>query len=105
MKFITAVVLFLVGFTVQLSLAAQPYAAGVCNCDDLCSLIPPSGSKFPCYQGAASDAAKCFQTDPLLASGTTWACGTCASFGYPNYLQNDPIYKNMELWVTSENKK
>lgn len=99
-----ALLLFVLGCVVQWSFAAQPYAAGVCKCDDLCSLIPPSGSKYPCYQGAAADAAKCFQTDPLLASGTTWACGKCSSFGYPNYLQNDPLYKNMELWGTAEKK-
>jgi hypothetical protein len=26
-------------------------------------------------------------------------CGTCKTFGYTNYIQNDPIYKNMELWT------
>jgi hypothetical protein len=33
--------------------------------------------------------------------GTTWTCNTCASQGYPNYLRNDPIYKNMELWSST----
>jgi hypothetical protein len=23
----------------------------------------------------------------------------CSDFGYNTYLQNDPIYKNMELWT------
>jgi hypothetical protein len=27
------------------------------------------------------------------------SCGTCKTFGYTNYIQNDPIYKNMELWT------
>jgi hypothetical protein len=57
-----------------------------------------TGSNFPCYQGSNADASKCLKTDPLLKEGTTWACGNCTSQGYPNYLQNDPIYKNMELW-------
>jgi hypothetical protein len=36
--------------------------------------------------------------DPLLPEGVTYQCGTCQQFGYPTYLQNDPIYKNMGLW-------
>lgn len=97
------VVVLAVLIMLQVSFAAQPFASGVCTgCADKCSLIPPAGGKFPCYQGTPADAAKCFQTDPLLASGTTWACGTCSSFGYPNYLQNDPIYHNMELWTAAK---
>lgn len=97
MKFIL-VVLFMIGTMMKVSLAAHPFATGVCDCSDQCSLIPPKGSKNPCYQGTPTDAAKCFQTDPLLASGTTWACGTCSSFGYSKYLRNDPIYTTMELY-------
>lgn len=36
--------------------------------------------------------------DPLLPDGETWVCGTCTDNGYTVYLQNDPIYTNMELW-------
>ena len=43
----------------------------------------------------------CCSQDPLLADGTTWQCGVCSDFGYDTYLQNDPIYKNMELWTAN----
>jgi hypothetical protein len=91
----TFIVLLIATF---LSLGSALLAGTVCNCSDQCALIPPSDSKNPCYQGAADDAASCFKTDPLLAKGTTWSCGTCATFGYPDYLRNDPIYKSMGLW-------
>jgi len=65
---------------------------------DTCVLLPPDGSSFPRYEGALEDANKCYNTDPLLADGTTYKCSTCSSEGYDLYLQNDPIYKNMELW-------
>jgi hypothetical protein len=67
------------------------------ECTSTCALIPPTSS-FPCYQGAPQDANFCYNSDPLLATGTTYACGVCSSYGFPTYLQNDPIYKNMELW-------
>lgn len=67
------------------------------NCKESCALLPPSNG--PCYQGTPENAAKCFKTDPLLLDNTTWACGECVSFGYETYLQNDPLYKEMELWV------
>lgn len=66
--------------------------------DDVCALLPPSGSSFPCYQGTDRDANVCYNTDPLLPDGSTYVCGTCAAAGYPTYLRNDPIYKSMELW-------
>lgn len=69
--------------------------------DDVCALLPPSGSSFPCYQGSDHDANVCYNTDPLLPDGSTYVCGTCAAAGYPAYLQNDPIYKTMELWSAS----
>jgi hypothetical protein len=34
-----------------------------------------------------------------LPKGVVASCGTCKTFGYTNYIQNDPIYKNMELWT------
>jgi hypothetical protein len=71
------------------------------TCSDLCSLIPPAGVEFPCYQGTKDDAAFCFNSDPILKDGTTWECGTCTSLGYASYLHNDPIYKTMELWTKS----
>ncbi len=65
-----------------------------------CVLLPPDEHKhFPCYEGTPIDTAKCFKTDPLLKDNTTWACGDCASFGRTKYLQQDPIYKEMGLWV------
>ncbi len=66
---------------------------------DLCSILPPDGSNFPCYQGSVSDTNFCFNTDPLLQPNSTTSCQTCADSGYGSYLQNDPIYKNMELWT------
>ena len=72
----------------------------ICECDeDLCSLVPPADADgFPCYQGNIQDATFTYRTDPLLKSGTTWSCLSCDDNGYPYYLQNDPIYKPMELW-------
>ncbi len=55
--------------------------------------------------GSLSDAKFTFNTDPLLASGTTWKCGKCADNDYDTYLRNDPIYKTMELWSKSDNKE
>jgi len=26
-------------------------------------------------------------------------CGQCKDYNYPNYVRNDPIYTNMELWT------
>lgn len=65
----------------------------------ICTLLPPSGSHFPCYQGSNKDANFCYNTDPLLPDGSTPICGICEDYGYSTYLQNDPIYKNMELWT------
>ncbi|KAJ1396958.1 hypothetical protein B484DRAFT_458795 [Ochromonadaceae sp. CCMP2298] len=64
-----------------------------------CSLLAPADAKWPCYQGSPADSAACLATDPLLKEGTTWSCGNCEDMGFPKYLTNDPIYKNMELWV------
>lgn len=75
------------------------------ECSDTCALVPPADkSGFPCYQGSIKDANFCYDTDPLLATGTTWQCGTCAAAGFDSYLQNDPIYKNMELWQDTVKK-
>uniref|UniRef100_A0A7S3H182 Uncharacterized protein n=1 Tax=Spumella elongata TaxID=89044 RepID=A0A7S3H182_9STRA len=101
MKFIIAslLLLFVLGMaeTVQKSKACL-------SCTSTCVLMAPAGVNFPCYQGAPSDANFCYDTDPLLKPNTTYACGTCAQFGFPVYLQNDPIYKNMELWLTADKK-
>lgn len=72
-----------------------------CTClrDSFCSLLPPKDVNYPCYQGPLKDAVKCFETDPLLKENTTWACGNCTKYGYPDYKSNDPIYKTMELWL------
>lgn len=76
----------------------DPTACKSCS-DNVCSILPPSAdSQFPCYQGNNEDTKFCFNTDPLLPDGSKWVCGECNEFGYPTYLQNDPIYKNMELW-------
>lgn len=78
------------------------YDATACNrcSDNVCSILPPSTSPgFPCYQGTNEDAKFCFNTDPLLLDGSKWVCGYCENFGFPTYLMNDPIYKNMELWT------
>lgn len=34
--------------------------------------------------------------------GTTWSCSSCAESGFTQYLHNDPIYKDMELWVVGK---
>merc|ERR1711968_255532 len=74
----------------------------ICGClkSDLCSLVPPkeSSDNIPCYQGTQKDATSCFKTDPLLANGTSWSCSPCSELGFPTFLRNDPLYKNMELW-------
>ena len=69
-----------------------------------CSLVPPTISAFPCYQGSVKDATFCYNTDPLLPSGTTSTCDTCASIGYTYYLRNDPIYTSMGLWAATQTK-
>jgi hypothetical protein len=106
MRFL-AVVGFVVGFitssfgeeNITLRANYDPTACNRCSAD-LCTILPPdSTSSFPCYQGNNADTKTCFNTDPLLPDGAKWVCGACADFGYPTYLQNDPIYKNMELWV------
>jgi hypothetical protein len=91
-------------FTVLMAFIATNISAtiaeSVCKCSGQCSLIPPADKVgYPCYQGLPDDAAKCYKTDPLLASGTTWSCGNCTQFGYPVYLRNDPLYTSMELWI------
>ncbi len=88
-------------------LVAVAGGAGVCDCSaNPCALVPPpTAGGFPCYEGSIDDAKFCFKTDPLLAPNTTWACGTCTSFGYPTYLRNDPIYVNMGLWSSASTEK
>ena len=76
-------------------------ACGDCS-EDLCSILPPAGTKFPCYQGTVADANKCFATDPLLNPNSTVSCNSCSVEGYKTYLRNDPIYKSMELWSHSD---
>jgi hypothetical protein len=76
--------------------------SGEPNCNrclqDLCSIIPPAGVSYPCYQGTRSDTTLCYNTDPLLAANSTTVCGACSSVGYSEFLRYDPIYKNMQLW-------
>lgn len=97
MHIIQLAILFLVVTFLGSNAADSP-----CTClrNDYCALIPPSTTAtWPCYQGLIKDAIKCFETDPLLKAGTTWACGNCSDYGFPNYSgKNDPIYINMELW-------
>jgi hypothetical protein len=64
---------------------------------NVCSILPESGSTFPCYQGTPENTNLCYKTDPLIKTNT-YVCNTCASQGYGNYIQNDPVYINMELW-------
>ena len=74
----------------------------VCDCSaDLCSIVPPVGSSFPCYEGTVDDATFCYKTDPLLHPEAVWSCSSCSENGYPVYLQNDPLFQSMELWVTN----
>ena len=44
-------------------------ACGTCR-DNVCALLPPSGSGFPCYEGTPDYAATCYKTDPLLKVST-----------------------------------
>jgi hypothetical protein len=37
---------------------------------ETCTLLPPDGSSFPCYEGALEAANKCYNTDPLLSEDT-----------------------------------
>lgn len=68
------------------------------KCSGSCAILPPDTQKFPCYQGDPKNANFCYNTDPLLPDGVVAHCGTCETFGYTHYIQNDPIYKNMQLW-------
>lgn len=43
-----------------------------------------------------------YSQDPLIAPGSTFQCSNCSALGYPYYLQNDPVYVNMELWARNE---
>jgi hypothetical protein len=76
--------------------------SGEPNCNrclqDVCSIVPPAGASFPCYQGTKSDTSLCYTTDPLLVANSTTVCGSCSSVGYSEFLRYDPIYKNMQLW-------
>lgn len=67
-------------------------------CTSICTIIPPAGSTFPCYEGTPANTKSCYNTDPLIQSGSTYQCTACTDLGYPYYLQNDPVYVNMELW-------
>lgn len=88
----------------SIAMTVDLYASNdeICGClqSDLCSLVPPGGSSenIPCYQGTQEDATNCYKTDPLLVNGTAWSCSPCSEIGYPTYLRNDPLYKDMELW-------
>jgi len=64
---------------------------------NICSILPEVDSSFPCYQGTPVNTNMCHKTDPLIHTDT-YVCDTCSSQGYSKYLQNDPIYVNMELW-------
>lgn len=68
------------------------------GCSTVCSILPPPGSDFLCYEGSPSDTTKCFSTDPLIKANSTTICDTCANVGYTVYIRNDPIYVNMGLW-------
>jgi hypothetical protein len=70
---------------------------------NVCSIIPEPGSTLPCYQGTPKNTNICYKTDPLIYTDA-YICDTCASQGYSKYLQNDPIYINMELWGKSTTK-
>jgi hypothetical protein len=63
--------------------------AMLCCAVCVCVCVLPRRPAFSCFD----------VQDPLLKEGTTWQCGVCSDFGYNTYLQNDPIYKNMELWT------
>ncbi len=75
-------------------------ATACTGCTTVCTIIPPStaSSEFPCYQGTPSDTSKCYYTDPLVLSGSTWSCNICSNEGYPYYVENDPVYTTMQLW-------
>jgi len=93
--FTFVVVLFLIFIE-----AAAAGESDVCACGEkTCVLIPPTKRGLPCYQGSPSDAVDCWNTDPFLTKQTTWKCSTCAEEGFAHFFRNDPIYKNMELWI------
>jgi hypothetical protein len=89
------------------------------ECATVCAIIPPEGDSFPCYQGTPTDANHCYDSvrfpdsaicmifagdlryltqDPLIKSGSTYQCTNCTVVGYLYYIENDPVYVNMELW-------
>ncbi len=93
-------ILSVVAFAAEQNLRASVNVGDIpCHsCTDLCTIIPPPGTNGLCYQGTLTDTKNCYLTDPLLPAGAIWQCDTCVTLGYPNYVQNDPLYKTMGLW-------
>jgi cephalosporin-C deacetylase-like acetyl esterase len=78
----------------------------ICSCGDelFCSITPPPNSIYPCYLGTIESTTDCFLNDPLVNKDAIWQCGNCSDFGFDNYIRNDPIYKDMELWTLGSKK-
>jgi len=71
-----------------------------CDCsEDVCILVPPAGSSIPCYQGNNNYTTFCYENDVVVRNHTPMCNTKCSYNGYEDYLRNDPVYKNMELWV------
>jgi len=56
-----------------------------------CTILPPSSSGLPCYQGKANDIVKCDHIGGFQQSGATARCGNCEVYGYGKFTGNDPI--------------
>jgi hypothetical protein len=120
---ISLVLVAIAFFCILLRLGEALPSQACLDCATVCAIIPPEGDSFPCYQGTPSDANLCYdsvrppilsrgsfagllwafiQQDPLIKSGSTYQCTNCTAVGYLYYIENDPVYVNMELWGTSQ---
>lgn len=71
----------------------------ICDCADICSLLPPLDSSYPCYQGKSENIIFLRNNDPLVPPEMTSECGTCQQYGYTNYVSTDPVYHTVEIWT------
>ena len=105
---VISISLFTFAVIINLSIVFKLVSAAedsICDCGGKsCVLLPPTNRDLPCYQGSPDDAVQCFNTDPFLASATSWKCSTCEDEGFTHFMRNDPIYKNMQLWSKAGHK-
>ena len=65
---------------------------------EVCSLQPDPRAASPfCYQSNPANTTLCLENDPLVRKSSAF-CNTCIELGFPKFIQNDPIFTDMELW-------